>query len=520
MDASADGFYDLDLPTGRMTLSPGYGQILGRPGLAGDVDLKEVAALVEPTHLPAIRADMTELRAGTRDRFAWEYQVRMPDGSLRWVKCVGKVVERAPDGRARRASGKITDVHARKTAEQALHEEQARLRAYFESPGVGIAITSPEKGWLEVNEAACTMLGYTREELGHRTWLDLAHPDDVAPDVAEFDRLLAGEIDGYSLDKRFRRKDGTFVWTMLSVSCVRNPDRSVKYTVGMLKDIGERKRVEAELLLAKEAAEQATRAKSEFLANMSHEIRTPLNGVIGMLSLALRTALTPEQEEYVRTAHGSAESLLHILSDILDLSKIEAGKLELESAPFGLRAAVDRVSRPISARAGQKGLRLRSEGGPGHARPARRGSLAPRPDPEQPPRECGPLHRARGGPLHVTGSETRPASRSSLHGPGHRDRHRAGAHPGHLPALLPGRRVDHPALRRDRLRLAICKQLAERMGACVGVESVPERAASSSSWPGSRSTDGSTTEATSAATQPDRRRRSRRGACSSPRTTR
>ena len=503
MDASSDGFYDLDLPTGRMTLSPGYGQILGRPGLAGDVDLKEVAALVEPTHLPAIRADMTELRAGTRDRFAWEYQVRMPDGSLRWVKCVGKVVERAPDGRARRASGKITDVHARKTAEQALHEEQARLRAYFESPGVGIAITSPEKGWLEVNEAACTMLGYTREELGCRTWLDLTHPDDVAPDVAEFDRLLAGEIDGYSLDKRFRRKDGTFVWTMLSVSCVRNPDRSVKYTVGILKDIGERKRVEAELLLAKEAAEQATRAKSEFLANMSHEIRTPLNGVIGMLSLALRTALTPEQEEYVRTAHGSAESLLHILSDILDLSKIEAGKLELESAPFGLRAAVDRVSRPISARAGQKGL-----------------AYDVKVDPATPDRFVGDPWRLgqilnnllanavrfteHGAvSLHVTGSETRPGVAELLFTV--RDTG-IGIEPARIPAIFqPFSQADGSITRRfggTGLGLAICKQLAERMGACVGVESVP----------GSGSVfklvarfviegTGSTTEATSAATQ-------------------
>jgi PAS domain S-box-containing protein len=474
MEASSDGFFDLDLPSDRIWLSPRYGAILGRPELAGDTTLAHLSALVEPSHLPAIRSDVAALRSGERDHLTWEYRVRMPDGSLRWVQCRGKVVERDGGGIARRVAGSLTDVQDRKAAEEKLQEKEARFRAYFESPAVGIAVTSPEKGWLQANDAICSMLGYTRDELRKLTWLELTHPEDVADDVAEFERLLAGEIDGYSLDKRFRRKDGTFVWAMLSVSCVRNPDRSVKYAIAILNDIGRRKRAQIELVGAKEAAEQASRAKSEFLANMSHEIRTPLNGVIGMLSLALKTGLTPEQREYVEIAHGSAGSLLHVLSDILDLSKIEAGRMEFESAPFSLRGTVERVVRPVATRAGQKGLRFTADVESGlpdgflgdgwrlgqilnnllsnAVRFTERGSVA----------------------LLVSGGLVRPGVAEVVFTV--RDTG-IGIEPVRIPAIFkPFAQADGSITRRfggTGLGLAICKQLADRMGACVGVESTP-----------------------------------------------
>jgi PAS domain S-box-containing protein len=141
----------------------------------------------------------------------------------------------------------LADNSAARNVERALQGRDAKLRAYFESPAVGIAITSPEKGWVDVNDRTCAMLGYSGEELSHLTWLELTHPDDVAADTAEFDRLLADEKDRYALDKRFIRKDGTVLWAALSVSCVRRPDRGIEYFVALIQDIGRRKQVEKAL---------------------------------------------------------------------------------------------------------------------------------------------------------------------------------------------------------------------------------------------------------------------------------
>jgi PAS domain S-box-containing protein len=139
------------------------------------------------------------------------------------------------------------DLTERKRAEEALKKSEEQMRLFFERQLVGMAITSTEKGWLQVNDRLCRMLGYSRDELFHLTWAELTYPDDLAPDVAQFNRLLAGEIDEYSMEKRFIRKDGTIVYTNLSIGCVRKADGSVDYVLALLEDITERKRSEEAL---------------------------------------------------------------------------------------------------------------------------------------------------------------------------------------------------------------------------------------------------------------------------------
>jgi PAS domain S-box-containing protein len=135
-------------------------------------------------------------------------------------------------------------------AQERLEKSEERMRLFFERQLIGMAITSPTKGWVQVNDRVCQLLGYTREELTRFTWEELTHPEDLAADLAQFTRLLAGEIEEYSLEKRFVRKDGVVVHTHLSVACVRHSDGSLDYVLAVVDDITRRKRAEESLLEA------------------------------------------------------------------------------------------------------------------------------------------------------------------------------------------------------------------------------------------------------------------------------
>ena len=297
---------------------------------------------------------------------------RRRDGSLFWNELS---VSPVPD-----AAGVVNhyvciteDITERKRAEETLRATSALQRAILDSAGYAVFSTSPD-GLIRVfNAAAEQMTGYKATEvIGQPTsklihdWSELEERArllseelgrPVSPDFEVFvAKARLGQADEHEWN--YVRKDGTRVPVLLSVTPVRDERGVILGFMGIASDITERKRSEAQLQQAIQAAETANRAKSEFLANMSHEIRTPMNAVIGMTELALGTDLTREQRGYLAAARNSAADLLGIINDILDFSKIEAGKLELHAEPFAVRDSLSLALKAFSLRAAEKGLEL------------------------------------------------------------------------------------------------------------------------------------------------------------------
>jgi len=255
------------------------------------------------------------------------------------------------------------EVKKRKKAEQEilkwaekLEKNEKQFKDYFDSALVGFAITSLEKGWIYANNSICDILGYSLEELKEKSWIELTYPDDLDADIAEFDKLVARKIDGYTMDKRFIHKNGSVVYTFISVTARYLEDGAIDYIVATLQDITSRKKTENELKIAKEKAESSNKAKSEFISNMSHELRTPLNAVIGFSELLSSMMEDHKQQSYVHSIKVAGKSLLTLINDILDLSKIEAGMLEIKPAVVNIEDVISEIEQIFRMKTEKKGV--------------------------------------------------------------------------------------------------------------------------------------------------------------------
>jgi PAS domain S-box-containing protein len=255
--------------------------------------------------------------------------------------------------------GMVEDITDRKRAQEELRETRERYRQLVENASDIIYRCDAHGHFTYVNPTVRKILGYTEPELIGKHYLDLVAPDH---------RQLAEEF--YTIQFRTKTpntyyefpviaKGGRVVWMGQNVQTVMTGEWILGFQA-VARDVSERKQMELQLAQARDAALESARIKSEFLANMSHEIRTPMNGVIGMADVMLSSRLNAEQRDIAVTIRSSAEAMLRLVDDILDLSKIEAGKLTIQNTDFDLDELVDSITDIFAERATAKGLKFRA----------------------------------------------------------------------------------------------------------------------------------------------------------------
>ena len=244
------------------------------------------------------------------------------------------------------------DISERKKFEDALRESEYHLKNILMTTNEGFFWVDNDARLVSLNDTMCKIFNRAREDLLGKTLFEFLDDKNTAILNEQLERRVTGQRGVYEI--AFNRPDDSKVTCLLHATPLYDKDGVKTGSFAMVSDITHRKKMEEELIVARDKAEAATRAKSDFLANMSHEIRTPMNAVMGMTHLALQTDLTPKQRDYLNKIQISANSLLGVINDILDFSKIEAGKMKMESIEFNLDEVLENLSTMIAMKIREK----------------------------------------------------------------------------------------------------------------------------------------------------------------------
>lgn len=337
------GYWERDFDSGRIRWSDETYRIFGvQPG-DGDLDFERFQELVHPEDRELIKRAIT---AALKDgpRYDTEYRIIGSDGEIRFVHSQADIVK-DNSGRPRQMFGTTQDVTEQKRAEKALREAEHKYRAIFENAIEGIFQSTPDGKFLSVNPALARMFGYDSPEQLIAGVNDIQQNIYVDPKRREeFKQAIEAHGSVEFFEYEIFRKDRTRRWLCENSRAVRDSDGEVSYYEGTVEDTTERRRVEE--------VERANKAKSEFLSRVSHELRTPLNAILGFGQLLERQNPTEKQRGRIHHIVNAGQHLLGLINEVLDISRIETGKMQVSLEPVcvtdALAEAID-LMRPLAS---------------------------------------------------------------------------------------------------------------------------------------------------------------------------
>jgi PAS domain S-box-containing protein len=349
--------FDFDFRRNSRICSDNFRELLGIPSATPLDDLNRALSRVHPDDFAHVRSAPLETTPAD-PYYRCEYRVLPDGGGERWIGEKAKVT-RGPSGDVERITGALVDISDLKHTKAALGSVEIRLERALRGTQDGLweidLLTNVSWYGLRFGE----LLGYSVEELGtsHEQFIGLIHSEDRERVGVSLDNHLEHRA-VYDLEFRVRHKAGHYEWMRARGQAERAADGTPLRLAGAMQLVTDRKHAEQASLDAKLAAEAANRAKSSFLANLSHEIRTPMNGVIGMSQILAETPLDNTQREYLDIIRGSAKALLSLINGVLDLSKIEADRLELEVLEFDLIHMLYETVAATALQTAAKGIEL------------------------------------------------------------------------------------------------------------------------------------------------------------------
>lgn len=352
------GHWRLDLSTGRMTWSSEMYRIYGVDGVEGEaVDVDRVLGVLDDSGGAAARA-LFDKAIRERSGYQYERRFRRADGEERHLHSRGGC-ELNERGEVVALFGVVQDITERNRAFERLAKSQARYKLLADHMADVVTRLQLDGASDYISPAVGDLLGYEPREMAGRPAQAFVHPEDVPLIEDAYGRLARGESE-ITLQHRAQHRDGHPVWVETRFRLVRDEVDQPKEIVAVIRDISERRALEAQLAAARDAAEAANRAKSEFLANMSHELRTPLNGVIGFSRLLAESpGLAGDDRRRVLHVREAAEALNTLINDVLDFSKLEARAVQLEARPFSVGDLVSEALAMVEPQAAEKGVSLK-----------------------------------------------------------------------------------------------------------------------------------------------------------------
>ena len=355
LEGAGDGVWEYDFQTTAVFFSKKYKQMLGYTDEEFKNLFNEWYSRIHPDDVPLILETdhlYEERKITSHQR---EYRIMHKNGNYIWVLDRGMVISFSEEGKPKRIIGTHTDITERKLVEQALRINEEKYRNIIANMNLGLIEVDNQDRIQYANNSFCDMSGYPLDELvGKNATLLFASGNSRNLIDQKNEIRREGISDAYEI--AVKNKKGEQKWWLISGAPRYNDKGYLIGSIGIHLDITQQKELELELIKARELAEQSARSKDIFLANMSHEIRTPLNAILGMGRQLQKTSLNEQQKFFIDTINSSGEHLLVVINDILDISKIQAGKLHIENIGFRLNEVGDRVLQVMTHKAEEKGI--------------------------------------------------------------------------------------------------------------------------------------------------------------------